>query len=144
MENNSTNECPEPKGILLIIGGKEDKGSGSPDTKETPDGTMPEEVLKTFIKLIEKEDPILEVVTTASSEGEGSFKDYQKLFHELGVQKVGHIHHMSREEVLKEPLEERVNQADALFFSGGDQLKLTSIYGGTSFLTHLKEKYISE
>jgi cyanophycinase len=34
--------------------------------------------------------------------------------------------------------------ADAFFFTGGDQLKLTSIYGGTSFLTQLKERYINE
>lgn len=30
------------------------------------------------------------------------------------------------------------------FFSGGDQLKLTSTYGGSTFLTELKRKYIRE
>lgn len=34
--------------------------------------------------------------------------------------------------------------ADAIYFTGGDQLKLTSIYGGTKFLQILKERYIAD
>jgi cyanophycinase len=41
-------------------------------------------------------------------------------------------------------LTERVNAADAFFISGGDQLLLTSLYGGTAFLTRQKERYIQE
>ncbi len=41
-------------------------------------------------------------------------------------------------------LEQRVNAADAFFFSGGDQLLLSSVYGGSIFLKHLKERYIGD
>ena len=35
-----------------------------------------------------------------------------------------------------------MKMADAIFFAGGDQLLLTSLYGGSPFLTLLKERYI--
>ena len=39
---------------------------------------------------------------------------------------------------------ERIEKADAVFFAGGDQLKYTYYYGGTTFLTTLKQRYIHE
>lgn len=138
--NNSPNTCPVPNGILVIVGGKEDK---DPYISDDDSDKEPLEILKAFIKLIEKENPLVEVVTTASSVGDESFQDYKKVFEELNVTNVGHIHHDTRKEVLDSDLTERLNNADAFFFSGGDQLKLTSIYGGTYFLTILKDRYIS-
>ncbi|MGZ3853730.1 MAG: cyanophycinase, partial [Flavisolibacter sp.] len=88
--------------------------------------------------------PLVEVVTTASSEGAESFQDYQRVFEKIGITNIGHIHHNSREEVLNDPMLERLKKADAVFFSGGDQLKLTGLYGGTQFLTFLKLRYINE
>src|SRR4051812_28260657 len=37
-----------------------------------------------------------------------------------------------------------MRRADAIFFAGGDQLKYTFYYGGSRFLTELKERYIYE
>lgn len=75
----------------------------------------------------------MEVVTTASSEGPASFQDYKKVFEKIGITRVWHLHHNKRKEVLDDPLEEQISNADAIFFSGGDQLKLTSFYGGNHF-----------
>jgi cyanophycinase len=100
------------------------------------------EILKTFVELSGKPNPAIEVITSASEQGEESFEDYRKAFEELKVSNVGHIHHNSREEVLVNGLTERIEKADAVFFAGGDQLKYTSRYGGTHFLTRLKERYI--
>lgn len=143
--------CPVPKGILLVIGGSENKGedpeSGSREEakEESRDCDIPRtEVLETFVKLIGKKDPLVEVITTAGGEPEESFEDYKKIFGELGIQRVRHIHHYSRKEVLDDSLEERLREADAFFFSGGDQLKLTACYGGAAFLTILKERYIND
>jgi len=135
------NPSPVPQGILLIIGGHEDKGEGEDAPKEK---SNPPEILEAFLKLIEKENPIIEVISTASSEGDESFEDYRKAFDKLNIKRINHIHHETRKEVIKDELEERIKNADAFFFTGGDQLKLTSIYGGTDFLTYLKERYISE
>ena len=138
-KTNPSNPSPVPQGILVIIGGHEDKGEDFVKGDEKPP-----KILQAFLKLIEKDDPVIEVVSTASSEGDESFEDYRKVFEKLNVNGVNHIHHNSRKEVIKDELEDRIDNADAFFFTGGDQLKLTSIYGGTNFLTHLKERYISE
>jgi cyanophycinase len=136
-------ECPAPAGILMVIGGKENKGEQA-GQKGQPENVIPLEILKTFIGYIKKKTPpVVEVITSASGEGEESFKEYQKLFKEIDGTEVRHIHHNSREEALNDQLAERIEQADAFFFSGGDQLKLSTIYGGTPLLTALKKKYIN-
>lgn len=138
-KTNTGNPAPVPKGILVIIGGHEDKGEDS-----TNEQGGPPEILEAFVKLIEKDDPVIEVVSSASSEGDESFEDYKKAFGNLNVKKIGHIHHSVRKEVLKDNLGERLAAADAVFFTGGDQLLLTSLYGGSDFLTQLKERYIND
>jgi cyanophycinase len=134
-------ECPTPLGTLLIIGGKENKGQEH-DGKVSDENFIPEEILKNFIEIIHKENPVVEIITSASTGGEEAYKQYQELFNKLGVQQVNHMHHNSRSEALKQPLAERINAADAFFIAGGDQLKLTATYGGTPFLTELKNRYI--
>jgi cyanophycinase len=143
--NQNQSQCPLPNGALLIIGGKESKENGSePENKETPENFIAQEILKKFVELTGKEKPVIEVITTASSQGDEAFKDYQKVFAELGVSDIGHIHHKTRAEVLEDNLEERVAAVDGLFFSGGDQLLLASLYGGTTFLKALKDRYIND
>ena len=159
--NKEMNACPEPAGILVIIGGKEDKGAGDKngkenkgegdknsteekDNKENDENETPEGILKHFIALTEKDNPHIEVITSASSEGDESFEDYTKAFKKLKVKNLGHIHHKTRKEMLDDGLTERVNNADAFFLTGGDQLLLTSLYGGSKFLTLLKERYIKD
>lgn len=143
MDNEQYNLGPVPTGILCVVGGHENKGEKL--EKGVQQGEYkPMEVLKTFVNLIDKEDCIIEVITTASSEGDDSFKDYVEAFNKIGITQIGHIHHDSRQEVLNEDYMERINNADGVYFSGGDQLKLTSIYGGTKLLLRLKQRYIYE
>src|SRR4051812_35922930 len=136
------NHCPVPMGTLVIIGGKENKGQDAPENKKKPGDFIRLEVLKAFKEQLHKRDPLIEVVTTSSSEGAESFEDYNKAFREVGIENVKHIHHKTRKEVLDDPMVDRIKAADGIFLSGGDQLKLTSIYGGTEFLTSLKERYV--
>jgi len=138
------NHCPVPQGTLVVIGGKENKGEEAPENKKKPADFMKLQVLEAFKDATHKREPIIEVITTASSEGPESFQDYQKVFEKVGITNVGHIHHKSREEVLLDPMLERIKNADGIFFSGGDQLKLTGFYGGSDFLSFLKYRYINE
>jgi cyanophycinase len=138
------NHAPVPAGTLVIIGGKENKGEDAPDNKKKPSDFIRLEVLQAFKDATHKRDPLVEVITTASTEGTQSLRDYQKAFEKVGIRRVQHIHHEKRQEILEDPLLERIKNADAFFFSGGDQLLLTAIYGGTDFLTALKQRYISE
>lgn len=132
---------PIPNGKLLIVGGAEDKGE-----KDAPhhDGVKME-VLQCFIELLPAKKGPVEVITTAGSDDPaGTFRKYQKAFTKLGAGSVNHIHHDSREQVSLEAIKERLENAAAVFFSGGDQLKLTSIYGGTELLVLLKQRYIHD
>ena len=145
MEDKKGNGCPIPNGLLLIVGGAENKGEEGPKDKETPSDFQRLEILKTLINLTGKKNPKIEVVTSASNVGDEVFHDYSAAFKELKIQNVGHLHHSSRKELLDDiTLSERLQKCDAVFFTGGDQLKYTSIYGGTNFLTGLKNRYINE
>jgi cyanophycinase len=140
------NSIPAPTGILVVIGGAENKGGNDLEKKQAPSNFTGLEILKTFKELTGKNDPVIEVITSASGSGDESFEDYDKVFTELGVTKIAHIHHKTRKDVLAntESLIERINAADCVFFSGGDQLLLTSLYGGTLVLKRIKERYIEE
>lgn len=134
--------CPVPSGTLVIIGGHENKGEGGPNDKVKPSTFRRLDVLKQFRACIHKKKPSVEVITTASGVEHESFQEYKKVFEELEFGHVGHIHHNLRKDVLEDDLEERMKKADAFFFAGGDQLKLTALYGGTKFLIDLKKRYI--
>ena len=132
-----------------MIGGAEERAlkqiKEKEEKKANGDDHQEQEVLRAFVNLMaRKESPLIEVITTSSGEPEASFQEYKKVFGELGVRRVHHIHHNNRGDVLDDNLDKRVEEADAFFFTGGDQLKLTSIYGGTAFLTDLKNRYIHD
>jgi cyanophycinase len=137
-----SNNCPVPKGILLIVGGNEDKGKEQEDEEMKNKQRL--EILTTFISLLRKKNPVIEIVTTSSTEAKESFEMYETVFRQLKMKEVGHVHHWKREDLLKNGFAERLEKADGLFFTGGNQLLLSSIYGGSSFLSRLKERYIHD
>ncbi|RCH55048.1 cyanophycinase [Mucilaginibacter hurinus] len=138
-------ECPTPNGVLVIIGGAESKSADHEDIANREAFGIQMEVLESFVKLTGSKKPAIEVITSAGSEDPGgAFKKYKEAFTKLGAKTINHIHHDAREEIIFEELEPRLKQADAIFLSGGDQLKLTSIYGGTDFIMLLKKRYIDD
>ncbi|UKT64222.1 cyanophycinase [Pedobacter mucosus] len=135
MKSQKSEVCPCPTGKLIIIGGAENK------TEKQKETDLAKGVLKAFIVLC-GENPFIEIITTAGEEAvNDTFEEYLACFKSLGAKDAGHIHHDSR------PIEdldvvERIRKADGVFFSGGDQLKLTAIYGGTQLMSVMKERYI--
>ncbi|WP_207428980.1 cyanophycinase [Pedobacter sp. SYSU D00535] len=142
MQEQPVNECPAPNGILVIVGGKENKGE-KPTKEIQKKNSEPLEILNSFLEVIGKENPAIGVVTTASSQPAEMFEDYQKAFALANVENVRHIHHENRDEVLNDD-NSWIRELDAVFFSGGNQLKLTSFYGGTNALLNLKQRYIND
>ncbi|GAB2690994.1 cyanophycinase [Mucilaginibacter koreensis] len=140
------NDCPVPNGILMIIGGAENKGDEAKNKERQPEAqTIEMEVLNCFVTLLDKPNPHIEVITSASSsEPEETFKEYKAAFEKLGAGTVNHIHHDKREEVKLDEVQERLTAAQGVFLAGGDQLKLTSVYGGTDMLLLLKQRYIHD
>jgi cyanophycinase len=86
----------------------------------------------------------VEVITTASQIPELVGIEYIKAFNQLDVHNVNVIDIRNREDTQNPEYLQRVREADVVMFSGGDQLRLSSIYGGTEFLQILKYRYCHE
>src|SRR5689334_18870614 len=124
-----------PKGILIAIGGAEDKGSDEEKERRNSLDFFKEGILKQIVELAgKKEDPKIEVVTTASSIPDEVGQTYKKAFRKLGCVEIGHLKIMNREEADHKKTLERLEKCNCILFSGGDQLRLSSIIGGTEFL----------
>ena len=87
---------------------------------------------------------VVEVITTASQIPELVGIEYIESFQQLNVTNVGVLDIRNREDAINEAYIERIRKADVVMFSGGDQLRLSSIFGGTEFLNILKTRYQNE
>ena len=134
------------KGILVSIGGAEDKGTdleaGIIDRNRLNFFELG--ILKNFISLIDKTNPRIEVITTASTIPDEVGENYLDAFAKLDCLNVGHIRIRNREDASNEDNLAKLNAADAIMFSGGNQLKLTTIFGGTDFLRILSERFFND
>jgi cyanophycinase len=138
-----------PKGKLVIIGGAVDLGS----TVSAQESVKQLNYLKFFergilkriiVESAQKENSIVEVITTASQIPELVGDEYIKAFKQLDVQHINVLDIRSREDAGKKEYLERIKKADVVMFTGGDQLRLSSIFGGTEFLQILKKRYREE
>ncbi|MFA7616787.1 MAG: cyanophycinase [Weeksellaceae bacterium] len=139
----------EIKGKLIIIGGAIDKGSFTEVSFDKNVANNLNFFEKGILKRIIKESRLesesrIEIVTTASSIPMDVGSEYIRAFNYLGANNVGALHIQKREEASTDEILERVEKADVMMFTGGDQLRLTSILGGTRFHKVLTEKYRNE
>ncbi|MFI5149349.1 MAG: cyanophycinase [Bacteroidia bacterium] len=135
-----------PKGKLISIGGSEDKGTGiEPNfTQKTDLNFFEFGILKRILSEMKGPDSLVEVITTASVIPEEVGENYIQAFGKLGCTKVGVIHIKNRNDVLLPEYTERIRKADGVMFTGGNQLRLSMIFGGTEFLRVLTERYTNE
>lgn len=135
-------ESPTPKGCMLAIGGREDKGTKELSEEQNKNADFEsEEILKYFVSTLKGSDPMVLVVPTASTEPEESSKDYIEEFHKLGIKKVEVLDIRNRMDARKPEFLEMVERAAGIMITGGDQLRLTSILGGSPVLQLMKERY---
>lgn len=136
-----------PLGKLVIIGGSVDRGSFSESPADLQRSLRFFE--RGILKRITTESSRgnisrIEIVTTASNIPEEVGNEYVKAFAQLNVMNIGILNIKSREEANDQDNVERLRVADVVMFTGGDQLRLTSIFGGTAFHHLLLEKYQKE
>lgn len=137
------------KGKLIIIGGAVDKGSFTEvsfDENVANNLNFFEKgILKRLINESKhKDESRIEVITTASTIPLEVGAEYIKAFNYLGATNVDVLHIQKREQAMQPEILERVRNADVVMFTGGDQLRLTSILGGTEFQEILLDKYHNE
>lgn len=127
-----------PKGKLLIIGGAVDLGSSLNYNENISHPHYIKffelGILKRIIRESAKaEDSIVEVITTASKIPEIVGKEYINSFKQLQVNNVHVMDIRSRSDANIPEYLERIANADVVMFTGGDQLRLSSIFGGAPF-----------
>lgn len=103
-------------GPLIVIGGHEDKDGDRVILKEVADRIG---------------DGKLVIATVASHEPEGYFAAYQDAFGALGVSNLVELYVNERDETRSASTRELLDDAAGVFFTGGDQLRISSQIGDT-------------
>ncbi|HMN34454.1 MAG TPA: cyanophycinase [Chiayiivirga sp.] len=105
------------RGWIIPIGGAEDK-------EHDP------RILKRFLRLSGGTDADIVVIPTASRL-EDTGARYEKIFSDLGAARVASLNFATRADGEREDWLERIAYATGVFFTGGNQLRLSTILGGT-------------
>lgn len=114
--------------IFLAIGGG--------DISEAPD------ILDEIFGYMQKRggDARMVVMTVATNEEEEAKKRYEAMFRRRGVRHVEMVNISERTDAFNETSVKKVANADALFFTGGDQQYVTALMGGSPVDLAMKEK----
>ncbi|MFL5605055.1 MAG: cyanophycinase [Gemmatimonadaceae bacterium] len=113
-------------GTLVIIGGHENKD----------DDPL---ILKEVVRRVDGGK--LVVATVASDVPEETWNDYERVFRRLGVKHLYKLDVETREDACSDRKVQILSGADAVFFTGGDQLKITNLLGASPICERLREIY---
>lgn len=124
----SKEPVPAPRGHLVAIGGAEDKTSDL-------------EILSRVFALAPKGNMEVAVIATASAIPEELLPGYRGVFKRLGATKVHSLNIRDRDQAGDKSIVERIRRCGVVFFTGGDQLRLTNILGGSPVLNAIRERH---
>lgn len=113
-------------GRLLVIGGAEDKYNER-------------RILRKFLELAGGEKAEILIVPVASDYPEFSADVYTQAFRNMGVSNPRVLRVTSRQDAFNADAGSLLEGITGVFISGGDQMRLTSILGGTKFAQKLRE-----
>lgn len=136
----------KPKGILIAIGGAVDRGTDTDlDNSEKGSNKFLEAgILKRMLEALPGKTNRIEVITTASMIPEETGQHYVDAFARLQNENIGLMHIKNREDTLDKSYQKRLTEAEGVLFTGGNQLRLTTIFGGTALLALLMSRYQDE
>ncbi|MFZ6023553.1 MAG: cyanophycinase [Bacteroidota bacterium] len=135
-----------PKGKLIAIGGAEDKGTDL-EKGEVHRNNLNFFELGILRRIVEETggtDARIEVITTASTIPQEVGDNYLHAFNKIGCTDIGVMHIRNREDALRPDYLQRIRNCDAVMFTGGNQMRLTAIFGGTPFLKTIHDRYQQE
>lgn len=105
------------RGWIIPIGGAENKENDR-------------RILERFVSVSGGEDADIVVIPTASRMHETGSR-YEQVFRDIGAKRVTVMDFDTRRDCHETGRLERLDQASAIFFTGGNQLRLTTLLGGT-------------
>jgi cyanophycinase len=112
---------------LLAIGGNEDKENEC-------------EILNQFVRMAGGEHGEILLMTIATKEVRETAKEYRKVFRRLGAPHMKVFDISAREDTTSKRGLQLIENATGIFFSGGDQLDIPSLLGGTEMLRLIQER----
>lgn len=115
-------------GNLIIIGGAEDKKSEC-------------EILKEVIKKTNENGGPLLLIAAATDYPDEVREIYSETFKRLGFDNFKFIDIKDRTGANDRDYAKQIEECGSIFFTGGDQLKITSLIGGTKVYESLKRAY---
>lgn len=135
-----------PRGTLIPIGGNEDKGTeAEPNFEQKNNLNFFElQILSRIVHEAGGKQAKIEVLTTASSIPREVGENYLYAFGKLGCENVAVMHIKNREDAGNREYIDRIKSCDAIMFTGGNQLRLSTIFGGTEILKILIDRYLHE
>ena len=91
-----------------------------------------EKVVDLLVELLKRDrDSRVLILTVATNRPESAIDKYNALFRSKGVKHVDAVDVSERKDALSKRSIQKVNKADLLFFTGGDQLNITTLLGGS-------------
>ncbi len=113
----SPEPVPGSRGLIVPIGGAEDKISDR-------------RILRRFVREAGGDAAHIVVIPTASELDDTGMR-YQRIFSEIGVASADVLAITERHQADGDAVVARLEQATGIFFTGGNQLRLSTILGGT-------------
>ncbi|MDI9641518.1 cyanophycinase [Geitlerinema splendidum] len=124
----TANPAKQAQGQLVIIGGAEDK-----------DGDC--KILREFVRLSGGLDAKIVVMTVATELPREVGDNYIRVFERLGVKDVRIADTTDREDARSSTILESIDKATGVFFTGGDQARITDTLKGTEIHKALLKRY---
>jgi cyanophycinase len=116
------------RGYLVLIGGAEDRKN-----EKT--------ILKKVVSLNNAKNIV--IIPSASNYPKGLAEDYFYAFSDLGVANSYILDVREKSDTGNTDFLEKIQNADLIFFTGGDQYKLVNTFLGTFMLEKIKERYMN-
>lgn len=110
-------EGDKKRGFIVPIGGAEDKEGAA-------------NILRRFIDVSGGTSARIAIVPTASKLDDTG-RRYEKLFRQLGADEAKSLPILTRADAAKQEWLDYIEKANGIFITGGNQLRLTTIIGGT-------------
>jgi len=135
------------KGKLIAIGGAEDKGTDL-EKGEIHRNNLNFFELGILRRIVEESasGPLsrIEVITTASTIPYEVGDNYLNAFGKIGCTDIGVMHIRNRADTNNTEYTERISKCNVVMFSGGNQLRLSSTFGGTVLFQKMIDRYFTE
>jgi cyanophycinase len=117
-------------GHLLVIGGAEDKYNER-------------RILRKFLSLAGEEKATILIIPVASDFPEFASDVYVQAFRKLGIASPRVLRATSRQDIINADVEGLLDGVTGIFMSGGDQMRLVSLMGGTVLAQKIRELVIN-